>query len=139
MIRVDLLENLNRILSQKIERMEKLLVLLENLDDTVNPVLMKPALEAIESLQKQLFNGDVLFLSILDKFLKENKARSLGELPKKDLMPLKFAQSYIKEADGLQIEINRELERFERLKKTLKESQQKSHQNSKINQAYGKK
>lgn len=139
MVRVDLLENLNRILSQKIERMETLLVLLENLDDTVNPALMKPALETIETLQKQLFNGDVLFLSILDKFLKENGVRSLGELSTKDLVPLKFAQSYIREADGLQKKINPELERFEALKKILKESQTRSHQSAQINRAYGKK
>lgn len=139
MIREDLLESLNRMLFQKLERLEKLEILLENLDDTVHPALMRSSLDAIETLQKQLLNGDVLFLSVLDKFLKANSARSLGELPKESLAPLKAAQRHIKEIDVFQNRINPMLAQFEGFKESLKADAVKAHQKKQVDRTYGKK
>jgi hypothetical protein len=138
MKRSDLILEMNNLLEQKVQLMEQLVVLLENLDETVSVSFVKPSLEAIDGLQKQLLNKDVLFLSLLQKFLSENEVKSLNELPVEDLLPLKKAQSSILEVDELQKRVNAEMAHFLLIKDKLKGEQVKEKTLSDIHRAYGK-
>lgn len=138
MKRSDLILEMNNLLEQKVQMMEQLVVLLENLDESVSVSFVRPSLEAIDGLQKQLLNKDVLFLSLLQKFLTENAVKSLGELPVEDLVPLKKAQSSIVVVDELQSRVNAEMEHFLLIKDKLKGEQIKEKTLSNIHKAYGK-
>lgn len=138
MKRNDLLLEMNNLLQQKVQMMEQLVVLLENLDESVSVAFVRPSLDAIDGLQKQLLNKDVLFLSLLQKFLSENEVKSLGELPVEDLAPLKQAQSSIRVVDELQSRVNAEMEHFLLIKDRLKGEQVKEKTLSDIYKAYGK-
>jgi hypothetical protein len=138
MKRSDLILEMNNLLQQKVQMMEQLVVLLENLDETVSASFVRPSLEAIDGLQKQLLNKDVLFLSLLQKFLSENEVKSLNELPVEDLLPLKKAQSSILEVDELQKRVNAEMAHFLLIKDKLKGEQIKEKTLSDIHRAYGK-
>lgn len=138
MKRSDLILEMNNLLEQKVQLMEQLVVLLENLDETVSVSFVRPSLDAIDGIQKQLLNKDVLFLSLLQKFLSENEVKSLGELPVEDLAPLKQAQSSIRVVDELQSKVNAEMEHFLLIKGKLKGEQIKEKTLSDIHKAYGK-
>ena len=138
MKRSDLILEMNNLLEQKVQLMEQLVVLLENLDETVSVSFVRPSLDAIDGLQKQLLGKDVLFLSLLQKFLSENAVKSLGELPVEDLAPLKQAQSSIRVVDELQSKVNAEMEHFLLIKGRLKGEQIKEKTLSDIHKAYGK-
>ncbi len=138
MKRSDLILEMNTLLEQKVQLMEQLVVLLENLDESVSATFVRPSLEAIDGLQKQLFSKDVLFLSLLQKFLSENEVKSLGELPVEDLAPLKKAQSSIVVVDELQSKVNAEMAHFLLIKDKLKGEQIKEKTLSDIHKAYGK-
>jgi len=138
MKRNDLLLEMNNLLQQKVQMMEQLVVLLENLDESVSVAFVRPSLDAIDGLQKQLLNKDVLFLSLLQKFLSENEVKSLGELPVEDLAPLKQAQSSIRVVDELQSRVNAEMEHFLLIKGRLKGEQIKEKTLSDIHKAYSK-
>ncbi|MBE0451367.1 MAG: hypothetical protein IBX70_11030 [Clostridia bacterium] len=138
MKRSDLILEMNNLLEQKVQLMEQLVVLLENLDESVSAAFVRPSLDAIDGLQKQLLGKDVLFLSLLQKFLSENEVKSLGELPVEDLAPLKQAQSSIRVVDELQSKVNAEMEHFLLIKDGLKGEQIKEKTLSDIHRAYGK-
>ncbi len=138
MKRSDLILEMNNLLEQKVQLMEQLVVLLENLDETVSVSFVRPSLDAIDGIQKQLLSKDVLFLSLLQKFLSENEVKSLGELPVEDLAPLKQAQSSIRVVDELQSKVNSEMEHFLLIKGRLKGEQIKEKTLSDIHKAYGK-
>lgn len=138
MKRSDLILEMNKLLEQKVQMMEQLIALLENVDETVSATFVRPSMVAIENLQKHLLNKDVLFLSLLQKFLSENEVKSLNELPVEDLLPLKKAQSSIKVVDELQSRVNAEMAHFLLIKDKLKGEQLKEKTLSDIYKAYGK-